>query len=325
MNTNGKDLEALIDDLKRINLEQLQLVEQIDEHTKAGTIDRATFDEITKTRSAILERLIEIGTIGAELAQDDPMIAHAIEGLVDRIRDEFHELSNHMSKLEPLDTATPTAETPDPLEQAREVIGNAAASIFDEQRELLDELVPMLEEQISSHYGGFDGEGIEFLGIEIGRPRQMNNTRGTSIPCSISSLRSFVSGEEFAEAMFDDKSIDALVEIIKDGKAPSKLNALGLVAYARVRKLADENDEPSDDDEIVTQARIILVIHPQGLDAWTYFENGQETIHQKIIKSTGDETRDLEQLREALDTQGRVPVALVRFYVRLMEKLETLD
>jgi hypothetical protein len=320
MTTNPHDLEALIADLERINLEQRQLLEQIDQHRTAGTIDRSTLDELNKTRGAILERLIEIGTIGAELAQGEPVIAHAIEGLVDRLRDSFHELAHHISELEPLDTATPTAETPDPLEQVRELIDNAAESIRTEQGELLDELIPMIEEQISSHFGGFDGEGIEFLGIEIGTPRPMENKSGTSIPCSIASMRSFSDGDEFVETMLDENALEALVKIVKEGKTQGKLNALGVVAYARVRKLRDDNAEPSDDDEIVTQCRVVLIIHPQGLDSWTHFENGDETHRERLIHATGDQDRDLEQLR-ALDERGRVPLCLVRFYVRLMEKL----
>lgn len=305
-NHNPERLDHLIERLGELNKRQHALIDEI------AALDPSDTDQvrsIQERRSTIVTELIEIGTLGAEIAKDDELVAHAIEGLTDRLRDTLHEIASQLNEI-PIPSTEPVA---DPLDQARAILDEASSRIVKQQEEILDELLPLIADQISEHFPEIDSTGIEMLGITLGNPRDMKNKRGTSIPCSIYSLRSFDSSDELIEILENEEALDALVEISKEGRT-SGMNALALVLYGRVREMNDEElSEPID-------SRTILIAHPSGVISFTDLADGRERLVEKLVNAGDNQEENLEQLK-SLSERGRIPVAFTVFYASLMSKL----
>lgn len=305
-NHNHEKLDRLIERLDELNKRQHALLDEI------ATLDPTNTDQvrsIQERRSTIVTELIEIGTLGAEVAQDDQLIAHAIEGLTDRLRDTLHEIASQLNEI-PIPSTEPVA---DPLEQARAVLDEASSRIVKQQEEVLDELLPLIADQIAEHFPEIDSAGVEMLGITLGNPRDMKNSRGTSIPCSIYSLRSFEGSDELVEILENEEALEALVEISKEGRT-SGMNALALVLYGRVREMNDEKlGEPID-------SRTIMIAHPSGVISFTDLADGRERLVEKLVNAGDNQENNLEQLK-SLSERGRIPIAFTVFYASLMSKL----
>lgn len=305
-NHNHEKLDHLIERLGELNKRQHELIDEI------AALDPSDTDKvrsIQERRSTIVTELIEIGTLGAEIAKDDELVAHAIEGLTDRLRDTLHEIASQLNEI-PIPSTEPVA---DPLDQARAILDEASSRIVKQQEEILDELLPLIADQISEHFPEIDSTGIEMLGITLGNPRDMKNKRGTSIPCSIYSLRSFDSSDELVEILENEEALEALVEITKEGRT-SGMNALALVLYGRVREMnGEEPGEPID-------SRTILIAHPSGVISFTDLADGRERLVEKLVNAGDNQEENLEQLKNLSD-RGRIPIAFTVFYASLMSKL----
>lgn len=306
-NHNHEKLDQLIERLDEINKKQKQLLDDIIE------LDRRDLDrvrQINERRAAIVQELIEIGTLGAEVAADDEIITHAIEGMTDRLRDTLHEIASQINEIE---IDEPVA---DPLEQARAVIDAAAEQMGNTQTQILDELLPLIADTIAEHYPDIDGKGVEMLGISLGQPRALQHGNGGAVPVAISHLRTFNGSDELIEIMTNDGAIDELVEIVNKDKH-HKMNAIALVIYGRARKL-DDNGEPVGDR---VDVRTIIIVHPSGMISFTDSKNGAlERDVQHIMRLTGDQEADRTQYDQLHDA-GRVPMALAAFYASVMEKI----
>lgn len=307
-NHNHEKLDRLIERLDEINKKQKQLLDEIIE------LDRRDLDrvrQINERRAAIIQELIEIGTLGAEVAADDQIIAHAIEGMTDRLRDTLHEIASQLNEIE---IDEPVA---DPLEQARAIVDAAAQQMGNTQTEILDELLPLIADTIAEHYPDIDGAGIEMLGISLGQPRALQHGHGGAVPVAISHLRTFTGSDELVEIMTNEEAIDALAEIAnKDSR--HKMNAIALVIYGRARKLDDDGQPVGD---LGVDLRTIAIVHPSGMVAFTDSENdiiGRDVQH--IMRLTGDLEADRTQYDQLHDA-GRVPMALAAFYASVMEKM----
>lgn len=303
------ELEELTRALDEINKDQHALIADLDRAHREGSNPEQIAD-LRKRHAAILERLISIGTRGAELADENPIVAAAIRSMTHKLQESFDELHGHIDNL---DTATPSSNTPDPLEQAAAIIDGALETITKTQRELLDDLLPMVAQSIREHLAD-DDASARLIGITLGTPQNLES-KPSSLGVSVAmfALREFGSADELVETLIADDSPHELAAILKT-EAPN-LNAIALVLNGTAKQL-DKAGEPTG---VERDTQSILIVHPSGLDSYTDLDG--EIEHMRHVDATGNTEQDRAQL-EALVENGRIPMSLLHFYAHLMIALD---
>lgn len=312
MNTDPHEideLEELTRALDEINKDQRTLIADLDQAQREGS-NPDTIADLRKRHASILERLISIGTRGAELADENPIVAAAIRSMTHKLQESFDELHGHIDNL---DTATPSSDTPDPLEQAAAIIDGALETITKTQRELLNDLLPMIDRSIRDHFSD-DDSGARLIGITLGTPQNLESKPSSmGVSVAMFQLREFESSDELVETLIADDSPHELAAILK--KEAPELNAIALVLNGTAKQL-DKDEQPTG---VEHRTKSILIVHPSGLDSYTDIEGNIE--HMRHVDATGDAERDRAQL-EALMENGRIPMSLLHFYAHLMIALD---
>jgi len=292
-------VEQLTQKLKAVSDQQRALAKQLENRTEPLTLEEAT--QLREIQKLTRQQLIEIGRVGEQIANDEPIIAGAIKALTDKIESELHS-----SKLD--EAPAQDGEVPDPLEQTRQVFEEIERKHKRGHAQVLEQMLPHLEKSLHREYSEVDKSTAELIGIEMLEASELEDGASMVLPVEVSHLKT-IDNNELHELLTHDEAPKHLAEVFTSPY-------LGLIVWGNATKV-DDDGEPEPDEPKQT-AKTLLIVHPLGLDQYTRLHDGttwSEPHHTKLVDATLDDEEIMEATRQLVEGEfGRMPAMFAYFY-----------
>lgn len=292
-------VEQLAEQLKKIRQQTDEIRTQLENRTDALTKDEA--DKLIEIQKLHRQQLIEIGRVGEQIANDEPIIAGAIKKLTDKIESELDS-----SQLDEIPVQN--GEVPDPLEQTRQVFEEIERKHKRGHAQILEQMLPHLEKSMHREYNEVDKSTAELIGIQILEASELDDGASMVLPVEVSHLKT-IDNNELHELLTHDEAPKHLAEVFTSPY-------LGLMVWGNATKV--DNDGEPEPDEPKQTAKTLLVVHPLGLDQYTRLHDGttwSEPHHTKLVDATLDDAEIMEATRQLVEGEfGRMPAMFAYFY-----------
>jgi hypothetical protein len=292
-------VEQLSEQLKKIRQQTDEIRTQLENRTETLTKDEA--DKLIEIQKLHRQQLIEIGRVGEQIANDEPIIAGAIKKLTDKIESELD--STQLDEAPELD-----GEVPDPLEQTRQVFEEIERKHKRGHAQVLEQMLPHLEKSMHREYNEVDKSTAELIGIQILEASELDDGASMVLPVEVSHLKT-IDNNELHELLTHDEAPKHLAEVFTSPY-------LGLIVWGNATKV-DDDGEPEPDEPKQT-AKTLLIVHPLGLDQYTRLHDGtawSEPHHTKLVDATLDDQEIMEATRQLVEGEfGRMPAMFAYFY-----------